>query len=135
MADDLFERASRIQLRVASIKGCLTVEDLWTIPLTSKTNALNLDDIAGELNKQLEKQPKRSFVKPDASTADPNIQLAFDIVLHIINVRVAEAQQAAQAKLRRDQKQQLLSIIAQKESEQLAGQSLEELRAAVAALD
>lgn len=135
MSDNLFERASRIGLRVASSKGMLMVEDLWSIPLTSKTGALNLDEIAGELNKQLEKQPKKSFVSPDVSTADPALQLAFDVVLHIINVRVAENQQAAQAKARRDQKQQLLAIIAQKESEQLAGQSLEELRAAVAALD
>lgn len=135
MPDNLFERASRIGLRVASSKGMLMVEDLWSIPLTSKTGALNLDEIAGELNKQLEKQPKKSFVNPDASATDPALQLAFDIVLHIINVRVAENQQAAQAKARRDQKQQLLAIIAQKESEQLAGQSLEELRAAVAALD
>jgi len=135
MSDNLFERASRIGLRVVSSKGMLMVEDLWNIPLTSKTGALNLDEIAGELNKQLEKQPKKAFVSLDVSMADPALQLAFDIVLHIINVRVAENRQAAQAKARRDQKQQLLAIIAQKESEQLAGQSLEELRAAVAALD
>ncbi len=54
MSDNLFERASRIGLRVASSKGMLMVEDLWSIPLTSKTGALNLDEIAGELNKQLE---------------------------------------------------------------------------------
>ncbi len=112
MSDNLFERASRIGLRVASSKGMLMVEDLWSIPLTSKTGALNLDEIAGELNKQLEKQPKKSFVNPDASTVDLALQLAFDIVLHIINVHVAENQQVVQAKARYDQKQQLLAIIA-----------------------
>lgn len=135
MADNLFERASRQRLRVTTSKGLISVEDLWDLPLTSKTGAVNLDDIAGELYDLLEKQPKRSFVKPETSSADSSLTLAFDIVVYIIRVRLDENAQAATAKACRDQKQRLLEIIATKENEQLLGQSLDELRAAVAALD
>ena len=128
MSINIFEQASRKRLRFESGKGLLTVEDLWELPLTSATGKANLDDIARGLHQQLEKQPRVSFVKNTASEPDADVQLAFDLVLHIINVRVTENEVAASARARAEQKQRLMALIKQKEDEQLAGSSLEELR-------
>lgn len=132
---NIFEEASRQKLRFPSPKGLLTVEDLWDLPLTSNTGKANLDWIACTLHAELENQPKTSFVVKNTSPIDKLGKLSLDVVVHIIEVRLAENEQKKQLENRREQKQQLLTIIAQKEAEQLHGTSLDELRARVAALD
>jgi len=126
----MFEKASRIKIRFESPKGYLSVEDLWDLPLSSCTGKANLDDIARSLYKQLKEESTESFVVKDPKT-NTTVQLGFDLVRHIIDVRLAEAEVLATAKANREKKQQLLHIIAQKENEQLMGSSLDELKARV----
>ena len=121
----MFEIASRQKLRFESSKGLLTVEDLWDLPLTS-INKVNLDDLARDLFQQL-KNENVSFVAP-AKASDTTLQLKFDLVKHVIDVKIAERDVAAVAARNREKKQLLLSIIAQKENEQLLGSSLDDLR-------
>lgn len=131
----MFEQASRLQLRFDSAKGQLTVEDLWRkdIPLTSTTGKVNLDDIAKGLHRQLKDIDDVSFVTPSARK-DKGLQLKFDIVKYIIDVRVAERDAATEAVGRSEKKQQILSIIALKEVDALATTSIEDLRKMAAEL-
>jgi hypothetical protein len=123
----MFEKASRAKLRFASPKGDLTAEDLWDLPLTSNTGKANLDDIARSLHRELKDSDEVSFVTP-ASGASETTQLAFDIVKHVIEVRIAERDAAALKTERAAKKQQILEIISKKETEGLMGASLDELR-------
>lgn len=132
---DIFESASRLKLRFPSPKGLLTTEDLWDLPLTSSTGKANLDTIACTLHAEIESQPKVSFViNKAASAADKTAKLALDVVVRVIEVRLAENEQKQQLDARREKKQQLMALIAQKENEQLAGSSLDDLRAMIAQL-
>lgn len=126
---NIFEEATRQGLRYETSKGSLSVEDLWNLPLTSNIAAKpNLDDIAKVLYKNLKDTSNEvSFVTP-AVKSNYAQQLKFDIVKHIIDVLVAERNAKAEATARREKKQELLALIAQKETEHLSGQSLEELR-------
>jgi hypothetical protein len=54
--------------------------------------------------------------------------LKFELVRHVIEVKLAEQQASLTAKANKDKKQQILELIDRKESEQLAGQSLEDLK-------
>ena len=63
-----FEKASRIRLRFDTPQGSLTVEDLWQLPLTSRTGRANLDDIAKSLNRQLKETAEESFVVKNNKT-------------------------------------------------------------------
>lgn len=124
----MFEKASRLKLRFDTVKGQLSTEDLWDLPLTSQTGKVNLDDIAKDLFRRLKNEGDSiSFVTP-VGASDSTMQLKFDIVKHIIDVKVTERDAAAQAASKRDQKQRILEVIAQKENEQLLGSSLEDLR-------
>ena len=49
----IFEKASRLQLRFASTKGSLSVEDLWGLSLES------LDTLAKAVNKQIKAEIKQ----------------------------------------------------------------------------
>jgi len=121
---NIFEQASRAKLRFDTQVGMLTTEDLWSLPLTSKTK-VNLDDIAIGLSAQL-KATSESFVS--ASKTDEVLSLKLEVVKHIIGVRVAENKDRLEAEKRRQQREQIQSLIARKESESLESLSLDELR-------
>lgn len=129
----MFEQAIRQKLRFTTSQGQLSVEDLWDLPLTSTTNKANLDAIAVGLYAELNSNRNISFVN-NGSTGDQTLQLKFDIVKHIIDVRKAENASAVEARARKDQKQRLLELINQKENESLAGKSIDELRKMVEGL-
>lgn len=124
----LFEQATRNKVRFETPQGMLTVEDLWDIPLTSARGRANLDDIARALHRKIKETETESFVIK-APKADELTQLKFELVKHVIDVRLAENAAAEQLRLNREKKQQLLALIAQKENEQLQGHTLEELKA------
>lgn len=122
----MFEKASRLKLRFKSEKGELTVEDLWELPLTGTNGRVNLDDIARGLHRQLKNDEDVSFVIKDKKS-DAVIQLKFDVVKHIIEVRLAEDNARMIAQDNAAKKQQVLKIIAEREDEELKGMSKEEL--------
>jgi hypothetical protein len=103
------------------------VEDLFDIPLISSRGKANLDDIARGLSKQVKEAETESFViRPPK--ADESVALKLEVVKRIITVRLAEAEEAKLKKDNKEKKQRLLSLIAQKEDEQLVGQSIDDLR-------
>lgn len=133
--DNIFETASRRKVRFATAKGALTVEDLWDLPLTSETGKANLDDIARTLYKELrDSDDNVSFVTKKSEGADTDAYLKFDVVRHIIDVRLAENSAALKAKANAEHKQRLLAIIDKKQDEALQSKSIDELRAEIAAL-
>ena len=123
----MFDKAFRQKLRFESPMGQLSVEDLWDLPLTARSGKANLDDIAKDLHHQLKNGDDISFVI-QSKKSDETIQLKFDIIKHIIDVRLAEQSAAETLRSNKEKKQQLLAIIAQKENEGLMNTSLDELK-------
>ena len=129
----MFEKATRLKLRFDTGKGQLTVEDLWDLPLTSTINKANLDEIARSLHKQLKNDDDVSFVDKDKKS-DAIVQLKFDIVKHIIEVRLEENEKKAAARANSAKRQVLLQALVERENEDLKNKSPEELRAMLAEL-
>lgn len=130
---DIFEKAARLKLRFDTRIGPIAVEDLFDLPLISRTGKTNLDDIGRGLRKQLKDADDVSMVEP-AETADTLTQLRFDIVKYVIDSRV-EANKA-EAKKREDaeKRQKIMSIIADKKDQDLKGKPLEELESMLASI-
>jgi hypothetical protein len=124
-----FIQATRSKLRFDSVRGQLTVEDLWDLPLTSAVAGKpNLDDIARQLNRQLKNDDGDvSFVTP-AAKQDNGDTLRFEIIKQVIEVKVAERNAATEAASKREKKQKILAILAAKEDNALENQSPEDLR-------
>ena len=129
----MFDKAARQKLRFQTRAGNLSVEDLWDLPLSSSTKKVNLDEIAVELHTELNTRKTISFVNNPAKDTD-DTQLKFDIVKHIIDVKMAENAKAVGERELAAKKQKIMEIITQKENEALAGQSLEDLRKQLEAL-
>lgn len=130
----MFEKASRLKLRFDTNRGAITTEDLWDLPLTSATGKTNLDAIAVGLFKRLQNDgAPLSFVDTETTT-DEETKLKFDVVRHVIEVKKLDNKAMHDAKAKADQKQKILSILADKQDESLRGKSLDELQTMLATL-
>lgn len=130
---NVFEVATKCKLRFSTVKGELTAEDMWDVPLRSKSG-FSLDSIAQELYKQMnEISDTPSFVDKNKDGAEQikrdTICLKFDIVKHIIDVKLEEEDKAKNAKETRETNQKIMAILNMKEDEALANKTPEELRA------
>jgi len=127
----MFDKVTRLKLRFATVRGLASVEDLWDLPLTGH---VSLDRIAVDLHKQLrEANGQTSFVEPVGGD-DGILQLKFDVVKHILDIRVQERDAAKLERNRAEQKQKLLGILARKQDAELEGKTTEELSAMIQAL-
>ena len=125
--EKLFEIATRKKLRFP-FKGQITVEDLWDL------KPENLDSIYKTLNAENKKeQSEESLMAVKKPESDLDVQI--EIVRYIFTVKMQEFTARAQEKERADQKQKLLAIYAQKENEEIASMSKEDIKKMIDALD
>jgi hypothetical protein len=133
---DIFEQATRKALRFGTAMGQLMVEDLWRLPLSLEESrrriprsgvlSVNLNDIAIDLHGRIQASTV-SFVDPE-KPAEPDLQLRFDIVKHIIDVRIAERDAAKEATAKAERKQKLLAVLARKQDAALEEMSEAQIR-------
>jgi len=131
VANNLFERATRLKLRFTTEYGMVSVEDLWDLPLaTTRPRTTSLDDVAKALRRELRDTEEESFVVA-AKKGDDRLALSFEVVKHIIAVRLAEAEAAKTARQRAEKKQQLLGVLARKQDAALENMTEAEIKAAI----
>lgn len=128
---DIFEKGTRLAVRFYSPQGLLSIEDLWNLPLTASATKASLDNIAKALHVTLQKDDVESFVLKSPAKKDVITKLQFDIVKHIIDVRLAEQEKAELLKANRDKKAKLIEILEKKEDEALVSKTPEEIRAMI----
>ena len=128
----MFEKAARMRLRFVSVRGSITVEDLWDLPLTSEDH-LNLDSLAKALNHHLKDSEEESFVVKKTVT-NKALELKFEIVKYIIKTRLEEDEVKENAAVTRAKKQKILQIIETKQDEALHDASINDLKEMVSDL-
>lgn len=131
---NLFETAARKKLRFPSLKGELSVEQLWDLPLSSRMG-LDLDNIAKAVNKELKATEEDSFVKTSSDPLRGELQVKLDILKHIISAKQADAEQATRRQVNAQERQKLQELLARKNDQALEALSPEELQAKLDALD
>ena len=104
----------------------ITVEDLWDIPLTSRTTGFSLDDVAKNLNKQVKESGEESFVVKK-STNNETLELKFEIVKYIINKRLEEKETLNRELIKATEKEKLLKLLSEKKDENLKSKTVEEI--------
>jgi chemotaxis signal transduction protein len=128
----MFEKASRLKLRFGTSRGNITTEDVWDLPLTSPNGAC-LDDLAKSLNKAVKDSGEESFVVK-RNTVNTTLALKFDIVKHIIKVKLEELEARETAAATKAKKEKILNIIADKEDDSLKNTSVDKLKEMLADL-
>lgn len=124
--NNIFEVAVRNKFRFP-YKGTISVEDLWDLSVQQ------LDNIFKTLKSQEKKAQEESLL--DTLTPEDEILVTkIEIIKYIVNVKLAEAQQAERARELHDQRQKILGILADKQDEDLRNKTTDELRAMLAQL-
>lgn len=131
---NLFEQASRAKIRFSSIKGMISTEDLWDLPLTSKSG-FDLDTVAKNVNADLKSAAEESFVATTSNPAKAGLELRMEVVKHIIAVRLKENEEARTREARLEERRRLLQVLESKQDEKMRGMSAEEIMARLAELD
>lgn len=121
----IFEKASRLgeKCRFKTDNGVLSVEDLWNVQLSV------LDSLAKCYRRELHNAEDESFIAPTQTKENELLVLKFELVKHVIKVRLdekAELEAAAKARLH-DYK--IDQLIAEKQDQALRNLSIEELQA------
>lgn len=133
-ANELFVVATREKYRFDTPQGQLTAEDLFDLPLqTTRAGRASLDDIAIALNKQIKDVGTVSFVD-DAPVGNAEREAKLAIVVFVIEFKKAEKKAKETKAANAEKKQQILAIMAGKETEVLSGKSMEELQTLLATL-
>ncbi|MCU0757069.1 MAG: hypothetical protein MUE46_18485 [Xanthomonadales bacterium] len=130
---NLFERASREKLRFASPRGDLTVEQLWELPLQGK-GGFDLDSVARSVHADWSKAREQSFVSTTPNAAMARLELALDLVKHVIATKLAEAAAARLAQTRKEERERIAEILARKQNAKLEALDEETLRLRLAQL-
>jgi len=131
---NIFEYATRNKLRFASIRGELSIEQLWDVPLRSRDD-FNLNTIAKAASKALKDMSEENFVETTKTPEHTRREFAMETVKHIIELKIAEEEAAKMRATKKQEKEKLLHILAEKQDGKLSDLSEKELQKRIAALD
>ena len=121
----MYKQSAKLKLRFPSNRGPVTVEDLFDMPLTSKSG-FSLNDIAKVLNKEVGMSAEEDFVG-DSSPTNPLAVLKLDVVKDVIAHVKADLALVKARSLNSAKRARLQSLIANKQNEADAELTLEEL--------
>lgn len=130
----IFLLAAKMGLRFPSPSGELTTEQLFQLPLTSKSG-LDLNSIAKTVNARLRQEGEEDFVATASTPAKAKLTLSLDILKAVIADKQADnaAKQDSAAKAAR--REEIKAILADKQKNSLMSKSEAELIEELKALD
>ncbi len=131
---NIFEYAARHKIRFPSIRGELSVEQLWDVPLRSRDD-FNLNAVAKVANKALKEVSEESFVETTKTIEHTRREAVMEIVKYVIDAKLAEEEAAKTRATRKQDKEKLLSILAEKQAGKLSELSEREVQRRIAALE
>lgn len=126
MIENIFEYAVENKLRFP-YKGYVSVEDLYDL------NTKELDSIYKTLKREVKKAGEESLLEVK-SEEDVVLSVKIEIIKHIVEKKLAQIEARKKAAENREQKQKILSILAEKQDASLHEKSVEELEAMLADL-
>ena len=130
----LFLEASRRKLRFVSIRGELMTEQLWDLPLTSRSG-FDLDTIARGVNAELRELSEGSFVTTTPSARQQVLEIALEVIKCIIATKQADQAKLVAAQERAQKRQRILAALDAKETAALEASTREDLLKELAAID
>ncbi len=131
---NIFELAARERFRFDSIRGDLTVEHLWDLPLKS-TSGFDLDTTAKAVNAALKNSRDESFVDVKTDKASAMLEAKLEIVKFIIADKQAAAAAVKKRVENRQRRQKLLEALERKDNASLEAKTSEELLQELEKLD
>ena len=118
---NIFEKAARGKIRFP-YKGQISVEDLWDLSI------IELDKIFKALNSKA-KLAKEESLLDSKTKEDELVDTQIEIIKYIVTAKSAEAKARKEFTEQKKQRDRILSLIADKQDEELKNKSIAELEA------
>lgn len=131
--ENLFTYATRNKIRFTSVKGMLTAEQLWDMPLRS-SDGFNLDAVAKAANQALKSATEESFVATERTAEHTRLETTLEIVKYVIACKLEEEAAAKKRADNKAERETLLRILADKQQDKMTKLSEAELRRRIEAL-
>jgi len=131
---DFFMEATRKAWRFPSVRGDLTVEQLWQLPLSSK-GGFDLDTVAKSINAQVRQAQEESFVTANKSAGQQEATNKLEVVKAVIAAKLADNAETLKRQHRATERRRLLDALAAKEDQELTAASKDDLLRRLAELD
>jgi hypothetical protein len=131
---NIFLTAARKRFRFDSVKGERTTEELFTLPLTSKSG-FDLDTIAKTVNRQLKAQAEESFVETSNNPLKAELEEKLEVVTTVIGIIKAENEAARLKRSRLEEAHALRDALASAKARKLGEASEEDLEKRLAELE
>lgn len=128
---NVFERAARNKYRFSSVKGELTVEQLWDLPLVdnrvTRDVKADLDTVARTINSELKSMAEESFVNLKPDPRKGHLEAKLEIVKHIIASKLADQQAAEKRANTIEKRRRLVEALAAKEAQEMTQMSKDDI--------
>lgn len=125
--ENMFEVATRSKMRFP-YKGLVSVEDLWDL------NVESLDTIFKMLNAQVKQSNEESLLNVKTKE-DKVLDVKIEIVKYIVSVKLEEQDLRAKEKEKKEKKQKILSILSDKQEQDLQNKSVDDLKSMLKELE
>ena len=123
---DIFEKASRNKFRFPSKAGELTTEQLWDLPLTSKSG-VDLNSVAVAINNELKGVTEESFVQITPNTQANTLAVKLELVKFVIADKIESGKKAAERLERAEKRRKLLDALNEKNDDAIKQMSKEDI--------
>lgn len=135
MTTDIYKYAAQNRLLFPSNRGDLTLQDLFDMPLSSRSG-FDLDNVAKAVNNELKACGEESFVSTAATNPKKKpLEVALDVVKDVIATKLALNAEALARQHKAEERRKILDAISTKKDQALTSASIDELEKKLAALD
>lgn len=131
---NIFEYATRNKLRFATVRGDITTEQLWDVPLRS-SDGFNLNAVAKAANDVVKAANEENFVETARTPAHTRSETALEVVKYVIDAKLADEAAAKKRAENRLKREKLLTALAEKQDGKLSEMSERELKKQIADLE
>lgn len=122
----MFEQITRKKVRFESLRGMLSIEDIWDLPLLN--GVVNLDDMARKISKEL-RENEESFVKPKKKDEKLELlKLKLKALKYVIATKLKEEEDRKKALENKVKYNKIVEVIEEKEIDELKEKSTKELK-------
>ncbi|APC44506.1 hypothetical protein [Pseudoalteromonas phage PH357] len=124
---NIFEQITRKGLTFSTVKGNISVQELWQLPLKGR-NGFDLDTVSRDLLSKVKASSEESLVET-VNNVDSDDELRLEVLKVVVNTLKAEQEARVNAEQARSHNEKIDQLIARKQEQELEGKSVEELLA------
>ena len=124
---NIFEQITRKGLTFSTVKGNISVQELWQLPLKGR-NGFDLDTVSRDLLSKVKASSEESLVET-VNNVDSDDELRLEVLKVVVNTLKTEQEARVNAEQARSHNEKIDQLIARKQEQELEGKSVEELLA------